>query len=128
MSSHINHRLNCENIAGLYLRTLSWLAVIGYLRVFVHTTTDSVTHIVTHHRIAVPFSVLLHSGPDVSQMFSGTTLFDREAETLLSDANQIQPFVAYSSHRNGSRRVSHKSTERHATVNRKYVAFLELVI
>src|SRR5438093_383317 len=106
MSSHINHGLNRKNVPSLYFRTLSRLAVIGYLRVLVHATTNSMTHIIAHHRITVSFGVLLHSRPDVSQMFSRTAFLNRSIETLFSDANQIHPVVAYSSDRNRSRCVS----------------------
>src|SRR3989442_15929785 len=128
MRSHINHRLARKNVPRFYFRTLSWLAVIGYLRVFVHATTNSMADIIAHHRVTVSFSVLLHGRPDVSQMLSRTTLLNRSIETLFSDANQIQPVVAHSSYRNRRRRVSNVPIECHATVNRKYVAFLQLVI
>src|SRR6267142_6199162 len=128
MSSHINHRLNRKNVPGLYFRTLSWLAVIGYLRVFVHATTNSMPDIIAYHRITVSFGVLLNGRPDVSQMLSGTALLNRSIKALLSDANQIQAVGAHSSYRNCSRGVSNVPIECHTTVNRKYVAFLQLVI
>src|ERR1700730_3915998 len=127
MSSHINHRLNRKNVPRLYFRTLSWLAVIGYLRVFVHATANSMTHIIPHHRITVSLGMLLYRRPDVSQMLSRTAFLNCSIETLFSDANQIHPVVAHSSDRNCSRRVSNKPIERHTTVNRKYIAFLQLV-
>src|SRR5688572_4857235 len=60
-------------------------------------------------------------------MFTGPTLLDRSIQTLVSYANQIQPFAAHISYRNRSRRIPYKATERHATIYRKYIAFLKPV-
>src|SRR5437016_3558431 len=128
MSAKINHRLNRKNVPCFYFRSLSWFAVIRYLRVLVHATANSMAHIIADHRITMSFRVLLHDSPNVSQMLSRTAFLNRAIETLLSDANQSHPVVAHSSYRNCSRRISNKPIQSHTTVNRKYVPFLQLII
>src|SRR5678815_1485298 len=91
MSALVNHRLDRKNVTHLDLRAQPGPAVIRNLRILVHPAANPVTNVIAHNRITISLCVLLHSPTDVTQMFSGATLFDRTLETLFSHANQFEP-------------------------------------
>ena len=90
MRAHVDHRLDRENVAFFDLRALARRAVVGNLRVFVHTAPDAMPDVVAHDRIAMRFRMLLHRPADVAQVFARATLLDRALQTLFGDANQLQ--------------------------------------
>ena len=94
MTAHVNHRLDGKNIARFDLRPLARLSIIRDLGVLMHLAADPVTNIVSHDRITVAFRQFLNCPTDVSQMLSGTTLFDCSLKTLLSDLDQILPVLS----------------------------------
>src|SRR5215208_71163 len=128
MTALIHHRLHRKDVSGPDFWSQSRPAIIRNLRIFVHPPPDPMTDIITDNGIAVCFRVLLNRPTDVTQMIPGATLLDRTFERLFSDANQFEPFFVNLTNWNRRRRVTDKTFERGATVNRKNVAFLQNVI
>jgi hypothetical protein len=78
MSSQIDHRFDRKDVTGPNFGTLSRFTVIWYLRIFVHAASDTMTHILTHNRVAAGLGMLLHRSSNVSQVPPGATLLNRK--------------------------------------------------
>src|SRR5258705_8804824 len=116
MGPQVDHRLDGKHVSRPYFGTLTRLAVIWYLRVFVHTAPNPVTNVLTYNRVAPGLGMLLHCRPNVSQVPSRPTLLDREIQTLLSYANQRQPFGAYFANRDRRRCIANEAFNRYAAI------------
>src|SRR5258705_4329786 len=128
MGPQVDHRLDGKYVSGPYFGTLTRLAVIWYLRVFMHTAPNAVTNVLTYNRVATGLGMLLHCRPNVSQVPARPALLDREIQTLLSYANQRQPFFAYFANRDGRRRIANEPFKRYSAIDREDVAFLQFVL
>src|SRR5258706_13700602 len=111
LHAQVNHGFDRENITVLNLRAFTRLSIVRNLRIFVHAAPDTVTDIVTHHRIAVGFRMRLDRPADVAQMVSSAALFDRQLETLFGNSNQFQTILANLPDRNGRGCIPYKSVE-----------------
>src|SRR5262250_1208891 len=84
----VDHWFHRENIASLYLGTKTRFAVVGNLRVFMHSPADPMTNVISNNRVTAVFSVLLHRPADVAEMIAGATLLNRQLKTLFSNPNK----------------------------------------
>src|SRR6185503_12473856 len=128
MGPQVDHRLDREHVSGPYFGTLTRLAVIWYLRVFVHTPPNAVPDILADNRVTIRLSMFLDCRTDVSQVPARPALLDSEIQTLLGNPDQSQPVVVHFSDRDGCCRIANEPLQRYSTIDREDVAFLQFVL
>src|SRR6185295_7265000 len=72
-------------------------------------------------------SVRLHREPNITQMISRVAFLDRQFQALFSDPHQTQTIFTDAADGYRSRGVSHEPIERRPYINRKDVAFFQLI-
>src|SRR5688500_19000344 len=127
MSSEIHHRFNSKNVARLDLRTESRTPVIRDLRVLVHAPANAVPDVVSDDRITIRFGMFLDRPTNIAKVVTDPALLDRSAQAVLSNPDQLEPFFANLADRDRSGRIADETLQRHATVDRKDVAILQLI-
>src|SRR5258706_102907 len=127
LHAQVNHGLDRKDITVLNFRAFTRLSVIRNLRIFVHAAPDTVTNVVPHHGITVRFRMRLDRPANVPQVVSSPAFFDRQLETFLGNLNQFQTILANLPDRNRRCRVPYKTVEGNSNINRKNVAFLQLI-
>src|SRR5258706_1029752 len=125
--AQVNHGFDRENITVLNLRAFTRLSIVRNLRIFVHAAPDTVTDIVTHHRIAVRFRMRLDRPADVAEVIPGAALLNRQLKTFFGNLNQLQTIVADFADRSSRGCVAHEAFECNSNVYRKNVAFLQFI-
>ena len=77
-----DHRLDCDDHAGLELHTATLLAVVRHIGILVHGAADTVTNVVAQHTVAIGLSEGLHRVADITDMVTGNGLLDGSLQAV----------------------------------------------
>src|SRR4030095_15700006 len=105
MTSQVDHRFDCENIASLNFRSLTRLSIVRNLRILVHAPANSVTDIIANDGVSMSLAIPLYAPSNIAEPFSRPTLLDGSLETLFSYSDQLKPLIRHHAYRHCCRSI-----------------------
>src|ERR1043166_347522 len=89
MRSEVQHRLDSEAVSGANTLFRSLPPVIGYLRRFVHMSSDSMARVIANDPVAKLLRMLLNGPTNVTYSVIDSTTLNAKLKTLTRHANEI---------------------------------------